>query len=332
MFSKVLHSIRQFIEQQHQPLSVITDATSCDHLDQSVDSEALANGLSELIKSLQEALEILQQKTNNGNVVKHDSSDESQHTCDVPSDCQAIATTVTTTSTKESAISDNPVANDKQRKRKIPSEDTNIVQLKADKTEIDRRISAFIQRKRLEVDENNRREFCHVLNAEQENSNNCARTDAVFIPNSSGKSHVKVSRVVNAYGPQTILKQEVREGGPFSSSLTPSGTVPVKSEFKAEDGLNERLMNMEAHLQMFTEGKRQTDVFQRLKKLEERILYLESISPEYFQKNIQQPKRRKENEPRTKMYGEWQNLSIPDIDRRIKELSEKLQSKVNSQV
>ncbi|XP_073853350.1 MAP3K12-binding inhibitory protein 1 isoform X9 [Macaca fascicularis] len=67
--------------------------------------------------------------------------------------------------------------------------DPEVVQIKAGKAEIDRRISAFIERKQAEINENNVREFCNVIDCNQENS--CARTDAIFTPYPGFKSHVK---------------------------------------------------------------------------------------------------------------------------------------------
>ncbi|KAK5886704.1 hypothetical protein CesoFtcFv8_017709 [Champsocephalus esox] len=81
------------------------------------------------------------------------------------------------------------------------AEDDVMVQIRAKKSEIERRISAFMERKQMEINENNVREFCNVIDCNQENS--CARTDAVFTPYPGFKSHVKVTRVVNTYGPQT---------------------------------------------------------------------------------------------------------------------------------
>jgi hypothetical protein len=39
----------------------------------------------------------------------------------------------------------------------------SVVQIRADKSEIERRIAAFIKKKQIEVDDTNRREFCSVL-------------------------------------------------------------------------------------------------------------------------------------------------------------------------
>lgn len=47
--------------------------------------------------------------------------------------------------------------------------DPEVVQIKAGKAEIDRRISAFIERKQAEINENNVREFCNVIDCNQGN-------------------------------------------------------------------------------------------------------------------------------------------------------------------
>nr|XP_045011458.1 MAP3K12-binding inhibitory protein 1 isoform X3 [Jaculus jaculus] len=132
--------------------------------------------------------------------------------------------------------------------------DPEVVQIKAGKAEIDRRISAFIERKQAEINENNVREFCNVIDCNQENS--CARTDAVFTPYPGFKSHVK--------------------GGP----------VP-------------------------------RDIYQRIKKLEDKILELEGISPEYFQSVNFSGKRRKVQPPQ-------QNYSLAELDEKISALRQAL--------
>ncbi|KAK1793547.1 hypothetical protein P4O66_011921 [Electrophorus voltai] len=159
--------------------------------------------------------------------------------------------------------------------------DDNSVQIKAGKAEIERRISAFIERKQLEINENNVREFCNVIDCNQENS--CARTDAVFTPYPGFKSHVKVTRVVNMYGPQT-------RGG-----LSDQGE-PKLGSFSRDCGnpaIEERLQNIEAHLKLTAAGPVPHSVYQRLKKLEDRILELEGLSPEYFHSTSYSHKRPK---------------------------------------
>ncbi|XP_072896092.1 MAP3K12-binding inhibitory protein 1 isoform X3 [Hemitrygon akajei] len=115
---------------------------------------------------------------------------------------------------------------------------TELVQIKASKDEIERRISAFIERKQAEINENNIREFCNVINCNLENS--CARTDAVFTPHPGFKSHIKVSRVVNMYGPQTRTESEGESAQKPNSVAQNCGNPAIE----------ERLQNMEAHLKL----------------------------------------------------------------------------------
>ncbi|XP_019688498.1 MAP3K12-binding inhibitory protein 1 isoform X4 [Felis catus] len=163
--------------------------------------------------------------------------------------------------------------------------DPEVVQIKAGKAEIDRRISAFIERKQAEINENNVREFCNVIDCNQENS--CARTDAIFTPYPGFKSHVKVSRVVNTYGPQTRPEGIQGSGHKPNSMLRDCGNQAVE----------ERLQNIEAHLRLQTGGPVPRDIYQRIKKLEDKILELEGISPEYFHSVSFSGKRRKVQPP-----------------------------------
>ncbi|XP_045655806.1 MAP3K12-binding inhibitory protein 1 isoform X1 [Ursus americanus] len=183
--------------------------------------------------------------------------------------------------------------------------DPEVVQIKAGKAEIDRRISAFIERKQAEINENNVREFCNVIDCNQENS--CARTDAIFTPYPGFKSHVKVSRVVNTYGPQTRPEGIQGSGHKPNSLLRDCGNQAVE----------ERLQNIEAHLRLQTGGPVPRDIYQRIKKLEDKILELEGISPEYFQSVSFCGKRRKVQPPQ-------QNYSLAELDEKISALKQAL--------
>ncbi|KYO37251.1 MAP3K12-binding inhibitory protein 1 isoform B [Alligator mississippiensis] len=183
-------------------------------------------------------------------------------------------------------------------------ETTEVVQIKAGKAEIDRRISAFIERKQAEINENNVREFCNVIDCNQENS--CARTDAVFTPYPGFKSHVKVSRVVNTYGPQT------RSEGAHGSN---KASIPVRD--CGNQAVEERLQNIEAHLRLQTGGPVPRDIYQRIKKLEDKILELEGLSPEYFQSVNFSGKRRKVQPPH-------QNYSLAELDEKINAIKQAL--------
>uniref|UniRef100_A0A5F9CI35 MAP3K12 binding inhibitory protein 1 n=1 Tax=Oryctolagus cuniculus TaxID=9986 RepID=A0A5F9CI35_RABIT len=161
--------------------------------------------------------------------------------------------------------------------------DPEVVQIKAGKAEIDRRISAFIERKQAEINENNVREFCNVIDCNQ------------------------VSRVVNTYGPQTRPEGIQGSGHKPNSMLRDCGNQAVE----------ERLQNIEAHLRLQTGGPVPRDIYQRIKKLEDKILELEGISPEYFQSINFSGKRRKVQPPQ-------QNYSLAELDEKISALRQVL--------
>ncbi|XP_070698644.1 MAP3K12-binding inhibitory protein 1 isoform X2 [Pempheris klunzingeri] len=176
--------------------------------------------------------------------------------------------------------------------------DDIMVQIRARKSEIERRISAFMERKQMEINENNVREFCNVIDCNQENS--CARTDAVFTPYPGFKSHVKVTRVVNTYGPQT-------RGGGGQGEAQEQQRGPMARDC-GNAAIEERLHNIETHLKLPT-GPVPLSVYQRLKTLEDRILELEGLSPEYFQSTSHLHKR-----PKT---SPSQACSLTELDEKI---------------
>ncbi|XP_028293906.1 MAP3K12-binding inhibitory protein 1 [Gouania willdenowi] len=192
---------------------------------------------------------------------------------------------------------------------RTPSDDV-MVQIRAGKSEIERRISAFMERKQMEINENNVREFCNVIDCNQENS--CARTDAVFTPYPGFKSHIKVSRVVNAHGPQTRCG-----GGQGEAGAAQQGPSARNCGNAA---LEERLQSIEAHLKLPTVASVPLSVYQRLKKLEDRILELEGLSPEYFQTTSHLHKR-----PKTAMA---QSCSLSELDEKISAVKAALMRKV----
>ncbi|KAL3874689.1 hypothetical protein ACJMK2_037664 [Sinanodonta woodiana] len=200
--------------------------------------------------------------------------------------------------------------------------DPNLVQIRASKSEIERRIAAFIEQKRLEVDEENQREFCSYVPKLEISEDSCARTDAVFYPRAGGKSHIKVSRVFNVYGPQT---QRFHSSHPETMIALPT----VKTEPPSvPEGAEERITNMEAHLKIKNNIPK-ADMYSRLKSLESRILYLESLSPEYFPSVPPPPKRQRSMMKSAFASRNLQpkELSLPDIDERMKAIRQTLMNR-----
>uniref|UniRef100_A0A672SZ35 MAP3K12-binding inhibitory protein 1-like n=1 Tax=Sinocyclocheilus grahami TaxID=75366 RepID=A0A672SZ35_SINGR len=205
----------------------------------------------------------------------------------------------------EHPTSDHSIVHEDRNKTQI---DDN-VQIKAAKSEIERRISAFIERKQLEINENNVREFCNVIDCNQEDS--CARTDAVFTPYPGFKSHVKVTRVINTYGPQT-------RGTHAELADQLQGSM---NRDRGNPAVEERLQNMESHLKLPPAGPVPQSVYQRLKKLEDRILELEGLSPEYFHSTVSGRKRLM----KTSLFS--QSYSLAELDGKISAVKAALMKK-----
>ncbi|XP_037603355.1 MAP3K12-binding inhibitory protein 1 [Sebastes umbrosus] len=219
---------------------------------------------------------------------------------------------VTSSSLKEqtTALSEHHPPSPEAAESKAAADDI-MVQIRARKSEIERRISAFMERKQMEINENNVREFCNVIDCNQENS--CARTDAVFTPYPGFKSHVKVTRVVNTYGPQT-------RGGGGQGEAGDQQRGPMARDC-GNAAIEERLYNIETHLKLPRAGPVPLSVYQRLKKLEDRILELEGLSPEYFQSTSHLHKRPKPSPA--------QACSLTELDEKISAVKAALLKRVN---
>ncbi|KAG9347313.1 hypothetical protein JZ751_004880 [Albula glossodonta] len=169
----------------------------------------------------------------------------------------------------------------------VPSQPEEVnVQIRASKSEIDRRILAFIERKQLEINENNVREFCNVIDCNQ------------------------VTRVINRYGPQTWVGGH-RDHSGLKQNVTLCGNPAVE----------ERLQNIETHLKLTADRPVPQSIYQRLKCMEDRILELEGLSPEYFQSTGHLHKRSKPTPS--------QAYSLTELDRKINALKASLLKKVS---
>nr|CAD7447986.1 unnamed protein product [Timema bartmani] len=150
-------------------------------------------------------------------------------------------------------------------------------------TQIERRILSFIERKREQVNLSNIHDFCYRDNVQVEAS--CARVNAVLLCRKDSKSHLRVRRVLNQWGPQTRGVDPGSVSDPRDPALIHNqpqeGMVVKKEPPGVAVGIEERLRNVETHLTV--KGPVPSDIYARLKQIEDRILYLESVSPEYFQ-------------------------------------------------
>ncbi|XP_057307896.1 MAP3K12-binding inhibitory protein 1-like [Hydractinia symbiolongicarpus] len=205
--------------------------------------------------------------------------------------------------------------------------DDKLIQITCDNNEFKRRIDAFIKRKRIESDTFNRREFCKIHS--DPTTISCARTDAVFVQRRSQKSLLKIKRVHNLSGDrknEPIKLDEVKNWPP----LHPSTLLPFH---KLPHDLKERVGNIQAILFENRPLNQFANVYEVVRALESRVLYLESLSPEYFQKSIGVTSRgpvvntdfRREGEMNQREEGESGNLAL--LEERIAQLQEKLRQK-----
>ncbi|XP_076657361.1 molybdenum cofactor synthesis 2B [Halictus rubicundus] len=148
--------------------------------------------------------------------------------------------------------------------------DPSLVQIRATNEELNHRIASFIERKRQQVNMVNVQEFCYHRDQDEEHEDSCARVDAILIRRKDSKSHVKVHRVLNTWGPQTVDQSFLRKAAISGTSQTSTSCTTV---------LNDRISTTERILGINRPVPK--DVYERLKNIEDRILYLESTSPEY---------------------------------------------------
>ena len=152
-----------------------------------------------------------------------------------------------------------------ENEKSQPYIDPKCIQITASNEEIERRIDAFMERKREEINANNVLEFCgrHIVNDEP-NEFSCARTDSTgLIRKKDSASHLRKSSVDNSIQQFSKTSQD--------SKNAKSSVIPF--------GLEERVINLEEHLKLRPVQK---ELYLRLKDIENRVLYLEGLSPEYF--------------------------------------------------
>ncbi|XP_067214501.1 molybdopterin synthase catalytic subunit isoform X2 [Linepithema humile] len=146
--------------------------------------------------------------------------------------------------------------------------DPNLVQIQANSGELNRRIKSFIERKRQQVNAINVQEFCCHSESNDDNESSCARVDAILIRRKDSKSHVKVHKVLNTWGPQTVDQLVLRKT--ITNNTSTATCYPL---------LEDRISTTERTIGINKPVPK--DIYERLKNIEDRVLYLESISPEY---------------------------------------------------
>lgn len=154
----------------------------------------------------------------------------------------------------------------------------NLLQIRADETEIKRRISSFIGRKREEINNSNVHDF---ITDTPEDEMRCARVNSTVYRIKGSKGHLKVHRVKNESGPQTTNYKTALDKLMETNSPIKIKTDPDALAKPLSSGIEERISNVESHLNMPAQNVSVKTVFERLKAIEDKILYLETLSPEY---------------------------------------------------
>lgn len=154
----------------------------------------------------------------------------------------------------------------------------DLFQIRADESEMKRRIASFIGRKRDDINCSNVHDF---IADKVDDDMRCARVNSTVYRINGSKGHLKVHRVKNETGPQTTnyktaLDKLMENCSPVK--IKPDPDVPTKP---LSSGIEERIANAEAHLNISNEKFPTKTIFERIKAIEDKILYLETLSPEY---------------------------------------------------
>lgn len=161
----------------------------------------------------------------------------------------------------------------------------DLQQIRVDNTEIQRRIDCFINRKRDEINSNNIQDFITGEADAVTGESTCARVHSTVYRIKDSKSHLKIHRVKNESGPQTGNYKDALDK--LTESNRPTARVKADPDAPATGravpaGVQERLENVEQFLQLPAAERSNASVLQRLKQIEDKILFLETMSPEYM--------------------------------------------------
>jgi hypothetical protein len=180
---------------------------------------------------------------------------------------------------------------DFEQKVEVPNVSPHLIQIKASNADLNKRIENFVERKRNEINTNNIREFC---TGDRTSEFTCARVDAVLQKRKDSKGHLQVSRVLNTYHRDQT-------------------SADYLTKYIPPNGIDERLQNLEIQLSLTTPVPK--NIYARLKRLEDRMLYLESVSPEYinFWDKTHLPNK----------FVKKKVFSVPEIDALIADLERK---------
>ncbi|XP_077975784.1 MAP3K12-binding inhibitory protein 1-like isoform X1 [Styela clava] len=210
-------------------------------------------------------------------------------------------------------------AEQKKKEEALRKVDSAVVQITASNQQLNERIRAFMSHAQNVVDEQNVKEFCDVGSAST--NAGCARTNACYKPRSFHSSHMQVSKAKNTEGPQLRITSQGLWREP-----TTNKPIPRKPQtLNIPQPVAERLENLESHLQV--DSGQSSDIYGRLKNLENRVLAIEGASPEYFVGAKQDSTTVSENMLARHGKTDQRDFTLQEIDDRIRMLKQELCNK-----
>ncbi|CAG8752171.1 1599_t:CDS:10, partial [Cetraspora pellucida] len=180
---------------------------------------------------------------------------------------------------KNDQVDGSPIEENENPAKKIQKlMDPQIVQIKATNSEIEQKIDSFIDHKKSEINDSNRTEFLRK-SSNPEDIISCARSDAAEI---NRNIQMKLDVVNNEDGP---LARST-----FSSAHQRNETNKISPAYLSS-GVEERIQNIEKHLNVQIVTPVPLEVYTRIKLLEDRIMQLEREYPPWAALNFNQPNR-----------------------------------------
>lgn len=189
--------------------------------------------------------------------------------------------------------------------------DSSITQITASDKELRERIKAFMKYSQSKIDEQNVKEFCSTSQPTQEWG--CARTDSTYKRRSSHTTHIEVTKVVNSDGPQLKFTNS-------GNCIRSRGSPPRGEGSKPPGPVEERLQTIESHLKI--NSNQASDVYFRIKNLEDRLLAMEGSSPEYNFRHFAPAVARQTSREKNLV-----DYSLEEIDDRVRQLKQSLLAK-----
>ncbi|KAJ3033385.1 hypothetical protein HK097_004861, partial [Rhizophlyctis rosea] len=150
-----------------------------------------------------------------------------------------------------------------------------LVQMTGSKSEVTEKIDTFIQTKRGKIDESNRQEFTKP----RFEDTTCARIDAADL---NRTIQMKLNVVHNVSGP---LERSTHR------DASSNGVTTRKGDSGVPFGVEERLKNVQRHLNVEFVSATPLPIYTRLKALEDRLIQLEEYSPAWAAFHFDQPNR-----------------------------------------